>query len=106
MIARKMELTIRPEKFTDFKTLVEKEILPILKRQPGFLEALALHHEIDPEKVINITLWKSKTDVENYHRKEFPRIQEMMKPYLHDTGKMEYYTVEGTVLMRTDTAAA
>jgi hypothetical protein len=57
----------------------------ILKTQKGFLEILPFFPENKAEKVITITLWMEKWDVEKYEREVYPvypRVEEILKPYL------------------------
>lgn len=106
MIARHIEVNLKPEKFIEFKTLYEKEILPLMKRQTGFLDSISLVPENVNDKSVTISLWRTKQDCENYHKKEFPRILEMVKPFLKDTPKIEYFNVEYATFRRVDTVAA
>ncbi len=106
MIARHIEVTIRPDRYNEFRTLYENEILPIVRRQTGFLDEIALVTETTPDRHIVVTLWKTKNDVENYHKREFPKIQEMLKPFMTDTPKVEYFTVEHTTFRKVETVAA
>jgi len=106
MIARHIEVNLKPEKFIEFKTLYEKEILPLMKRQTGFLDSISLVPENVNDKSVTISLWRTKQNCENYHKKEFPRILEMVKPFLKDTPKIEYFNVEYATFRRVDTVAA
>ncbi len=106
MIARRFEVNLRPERSNEFRNLYENEILPIIRRQPGFLDELALVTETNTSRYIVITLWKTKTDVENYQKREFQRVLEMLKPFLAGTPTMEYLTVEHTSFRKVETVAA
>ena len=106
MIARQIEVTIKPETYNEFKNVLENEIVPILQRQPGFLGTLSLVHETTNARTMSISMWKSKPDAENYNKKEYPRILELLKPYLHDTPRIEYFKVEFTTLRTEHSVAA
>jgi heme-degrading monooxygenase HmoA len=106
MIARHIEINLKPEKLTEFKTIMEKEVNSILQRQPGFLGSLELKKENRPEHTVTVTLWHSKTDVENYNKKEYPKILEMVKPFIKETPKVEYFNVEHTTMKLEHTVAA
>jgi heme-degrading monooxygenase HmoA len=73
MFARILEFPVRMEKKEEFVSLFKNEVLPILKKQPGFLEMIPLFPEIKKEKVITISLWTDKRDAERYHRNAYPR---------------------------------
>jgi len=106
MIARHIEINLKPDRYNEFKTLYENEILPIMQRQTGFLDELALVGEGKTERHMVVTLWKTKTDVENYNKREFPKILEMVKPFLNGTPKVEYFTVEHTTFRKVESVAA
>ena len=53
-------------------------------------------NETRSDHTLTITLWNSKTDAENYNKKEFPQVMEILKPVLATTPKVEYYNVDFT----------
>src|SRR5207244_11057282 len=80
MFARIVEFIPKPEKKEEFVKKVRDEVLPILKTQKGFLEILPFFPENKAEKVITITLWMEKWDVEKYEREVYPKVEEILKP--------------------------
>jgi hypothetical protein len=48
------------EKIEELVKALRNEVLPILKKQTGFLEILPFFPETKNEKVISITLWAEK----------------------------------------------
>lgn len=58
MFARILEFTPKMEKKEELAKVVKNEILPILKKQNGFLEILPFFPEIKNEKVITVSLWR------------------------------------------------
>lgn len=82
------------EKQEDILYVLKHEVLPILKKQHGFLEILPFTPEIKNERFISITLWADKKDAERYEREVFPKVQDIMKPYLAVPMTSRNYTVE------------
>ena len=97
MFARVLEFVPKIEKKEDFIRVVKNEVLPILKKQHGFLDVLPLFPEITHEKMIMISLWHEKKDAERYHREWFPRVEEIVKPFLTTPIAFQLYMVETTV---------
>ena len=65
MFARILDCEIKLEKKEEFVKVVKNEVLPILRKQPGFLEILPLFPEkMKEEKVITVSLWNTKADAE------------------------------------------
>jgi quinol monooxygenase YgiN len=57
MFARILDFEVKPEKKEEFVKVVKNEIVPILKKQIGFLEILPFFPEkMREEKVITISL--------------------------------------------------
>lgn len=98
MFARILEFEIKMEKKDEFIKVVRNEILPILKKQTGFLDILPLFPEkMREEKVYNISLWTAKTDAERYEREVYPRVHDILKPYLTTPVTVKPFLVETTL---------
>jgi hypothetical protein len=81
MFARHITLGLRPNVAKDFPVMFEKEILPLLKKQKGFVDELLL---VTPDKseVVAISLWEKKEYAEIYNRELYPRIEKMLEPFI------------------------
>ena len=97
MFARIVEFEVKLEKKEELLRAVKNEILPILKRQPGFVEILPFNEEIRPEKVVAISLWHSKRDAERYVEETAHKVAEMLKPYLTTPVVAKTYFLETTI---------
>lgn len=106
MFARILEFVPKLEKKEEFIRVVKNEILPILTRQHGFLEMLPFFPEVKNEKVITISLWTEKKDAERYEREWFPKVQDILKPYLTTPITFKYYMVETTLCEHFEKALA
>jgi heme-degrading monooxygenase HmoA len=95
MFARILEFEVKLEKKEEFVNVVKNEVLPILKRQIGFLEILPLFPEKRiEEKLLNISLWASRMDAERYEKETYPKVQEILRPYLATPIVVKPYGVE------------
>jgi quinol monooxygenase YgiN len=97
MFARIVEFVPKWEKKEEFIKTLKNEVLPILKKQTGFLEIMPFFPETKNEKCVNITLWMEKKDAERYEREVFPKVDEILKPYLTTPITWKLYSVETTV---------
>jgi heme-degrading monooxygenase HmoA len=82
MFARILEFVPRMEKQEEFIRVVKNEVMPILKKQNGFLEILPFVPEIKTEGVLTVTLWNDKTDFLRYEKEWLPKVEEIVRPYL------------------------
>jgi len=97
MFARIVEFIPKVEKKEELIKVVRNEVLPILKKQPGFLEILPFLPESTTEKAITVTLWAEMRDAERYEREVYPRVAEIVKPYLTTAITFKHYVVETSV---------
>jgi hypothetical protein len=99
MFARIVEFFPKAEKREAFLKVVRNEVLPILQKQPGFLEILPFVPETKTEKMITITLWTEKWEAERYEREVYPKVEEIVKPYLTTpVVTFRHYILETVVL--------
>jgi len=97
MFARIVEFVPKLERKEDFIKVTKNEVLPILKKQTGFLEFMPFVPEVRNEKMVCITLWQDKKDAERYEREVFPRVEEIIRPYLTTPITWKLYTLETTL---------
>lgn len=98
MFARILDFEVKPEKKEEFVKVVKNKIVPILKKQTGFLEILPFFPDrAREEKVVTISLWTTKSDAERYEREFYPKALDILKPFLTTPVKVNYYKLETTV---------
>ena len=81
MFARHITLGPKPSAAMEFPVMFEKEILPLLKKQKGFMDELLL---VTPEKneAVAINLWEKKEYAEIYNRELYPKIEKMLEEFI------------------------
>ena len=98
MFARILEFEIKMEKKDEFLKIVKKEVLPIMKKQTGFLEILPFMPEpLTEKRLITVSLWNRKQDVERYEKETYARVYDILKPYLTTPMTVRWYNVETTL---------
>lgn len=100
MFTRIVECSVKPDKKDEMQQRLRNEILPLLQKQPGFVDEITLASEHDPERMVAISFWKTREDAERYHRETFPRIQEILKTALKGSPRVETYNVEDSTAHR------
>lgn len=106
MFARILEFVPKYEKKDEFIKLIKNEVLPILQKQTGFLEILPFLPEEKTEKMIIISLWTEKKQAEVYVREVFPKVEQIVKPYLTTPITWKPYAVETTLCEHFEKAMA
>jgi heme-degrading monooxygenase HmoA len=94
MFTRIVECHVKPEKKDEFNQKLRNDVLPILNRQPGFVDLISLVQDSDRERQVALSFWNTKEDAERYHRENYNRILEMIKPYLKKDPKVETFNVD------------
>jgi hypothetical protein len=93
MFAREVVLQMKPNMVNEFPVTFEKEILPLLRRQKGFVDELVL---VTPEKreLEAISLWESKEYAELYNRELYPQIEKIMARYIEGIPVVKKFEAE------------
>jgi len=97
MFARMLEFVPKFEKRDEFIKVIKNEVLPILKKQTGFLDILPFFPEVKTEKARFVSLWTEKKHFERYEKEWFPKVEEIIKPYLTTPVTYAFYTLETTL---------
>jgi len=86
--ARNVQFKIKGGKETEFKNLFEKEVVPILRKQNGFLEEVTL---INPKAANCISLWDDAKNAETYKTATYPQVLAKLTPFIEGTPNVETY---------------
>ena len=93
MFAREVVLQLKPNVAKELPATFEKEILPLLRRQKGFLDELLF---VAPEKkeVEAISLWETKEHAEAYNRELYPQIEKIMARFIEGIPVVKKFEAE------------
>jgi len=95
MFARTLAFEVKLEKKKEFVNVVKDQVLPILRKQVGFLELLPFFQEkMRKEKVFTISLWTTRLDAERYEREFYPKVLDILKPFLTTPVEVNYSNLE------------
>ena len=96
MFTRTVELTTKPRKAKELSNTINDKVLPILKKQTGFVDETVLTSNTDPDRVLAISFWNSKEDAERYHQEQYPAIHEMIQPLLEADPVVRTFNVDSS----------
>ncbi len=74
MFARIVETTTKAGKAHDLARAINEKVIPVLRQQPGFVDETILTSDSEPDRVLAISVWKTKDDAERYHKTHFTHI--------------------------------
>lgn len=75
MFARVLELAAKSNKRAELNGILVNELVPLLKKQNGFVDAIGFISDVDPVTGIGLGLWKTKEEAERFYAtKEYKAI--------------------------------
>jgi heme-degrading monooxygenase HmoA len=92
MFARNLHLRLKPNSVAEFTQTIEKEIIPLLRKQKGFQDELTF---VTPNgtEVVGISLWDEEEDAEAYNRRAYPAVLKALEKVAEGTPEVETYEV-------------
>jgi len=94
MFTRVVEIHTKTGKARDFNATVNEKVLPILKKQPGFVDEITLVSTHEPDRVLALSFWESEEKAERYNREQFPKVREIVQELLETAPKVQTFTVD------------
>jgi heme-degrading monooxygenase HmoA len=82
MFTRVVELTSKPRKSRELSSLINDKVVPILKKQAGFVDEIVLVSDADSDRVLALSFWKTREDAERYQREQYNSVRETMQSVL------------------------
>jgi heme-degrading monooxygenase HmoA len=82
MFTRAVELTSKPGKANELSNTINENVLPILRKQNGFVDEMILNSDAEPNKVLALSFWNTKEDAERYHREQYKNVHESVRHLL------------------------
>ena len=82
MFTRVVELKTKSGKSKELTNTINEKVVPILKKQRGFLDEIVLVSDNETDHVLGISFWDTREDAERYHREQFPTTQDSVRHLL------------------------
>ena len=92
MVARKVAARLKPNALTEFTNLMEREILPWLRKQAGFLDLITLTYP-DGREVATISFWDDKGDAQAFNASGYPEAVKLLEKLLDGTPYVKTFDV-------------
>ena len=92
MFARRVTMHLKPESAAKFPEVLEKEILPLLRKQSGFQDEMVFLSQ-DGTKAWALSLWDRKESADTYVRETYPQIEKLVTPLVEGTPNVGSYNV-------------
>jgi heme-degrading monooxygenase HmoA len=93
MFTRVVEIETKAGKGRDLGSAINEKVLPILKRQPGFVDEIMLVGSTEPDRILALSFWQTEADAERYNREQYSTVSEILKPLYERAPKVTTYNV-------------
>ena len=101
MFTRIVELSSKPGKSHLLAETINDKILPILKKQKGFVdETVFVSDDEENNRVVALGFWNTKEDAEQYHRAEYQNVHEKIRHLLESEPVIRTFNVHSSTSPR------
>jgi len=92
MYARQVSMELNPNSQTDFTHKLESEIIPMLRKQAGFMDEITF---VEPGgiRTFAVSLWDSKQNAEAYSQKSYADVTRMLSGLIKGTPRVKTFDV-------------
>ena len=102
MFARHVTVKLKQGSLPEFTRVMDSEILPWLRKQKGFLDAITLAVRSGRE-VVSISFWDQEENAQSYNSTGYPEVLEILKKILAGTPQVRTLDVVSSTLQKIDT---
>jgi quinol monooxygenase YgiN len=93
--ARNVHFQIKTGKEKEFTSLLENEVIPMLRKQSGFQNELTF---VNPDETVAVSVWDDRKSAEAYNTSTYPQILAKLNPVIVGTPTVKTYDVTVTTL--------
>jgi heme-degrading monooxygenase HmoA len=100
MFTRVVETTSKQGKARELCHSIEEKVLPILKKQHGFVDELVLVSDTEPDHVMSISFWKTKEDAQRYEQEQYEIVRKTIQTTLDGAPEVRTFNVNTSTAHR------
>ena len=105
MFARKVSMHLKLNGAAEFKKKIESEIIPLLRKQAGFLDEITFLYPSGKE-VHAFSLWETAEHAEAYNRGAYPEVTKILTSVVQGAPRVQTYEVLNSTIQRRAAAVA
>jgi len=99
MYARNVSFHLKSNMLSDYTRTFEKDILPLLRKQHGFMDELTLAGPGGVD-VTTISLWDNKNDADNYNAHTYQHVLKTLAKFIEGTPQVHTFDVVTSTLQQ------
>lgn len=105
MFARKVSIRLKSDATAQFIQKMEGEIIPLLRKQKGFLDELTLVSQTGKE-IYAYSFWESSEDADRYDRTMFKEVTNLLTGVIDGAVRVHTYMVGNSTFHKLAAAVA
>jgi heme-degrading monooxygenase HmoA len=82
MFARIVDIVSSPGKTRIINETIQNKLLPILRVHPGFVDEIVLQSDVEPDRFLTLSFWKTREEAELYNQQTYPAVKEVLRASL------------------------
>ena len=90
MFAHKLSMYLKNDGALAFKHKIENEVVPLLRKQNGFIEEITFLY-LNGREVHAFSLWESAEQAEAYNRGSYPEVARMLASVIDGMPRIQTY---------------
>jgi hypothetical protein len=95
MYARNVTISLKPNTATEFTHTLEKDILPLMRKQSGFKDEITFLGSSGKD-ALAISLWDRKESADQYSRDTYPQVLKNLSKVVEGTPQVHGYEVSNS----------
>jgi hypothetical protein len=95
MFARSVSFHLKPGRAAEFTQLLDKDVIPVLRKQKGFQDEIAFVTTGGTDAV-GISVWDLKENAETYARGAYPGVLKTLAQVVDGTPQVQNYEVSNS----------
>jgi heme-degrading monooxygenase HmoA len=105
MFARRIYMHLKPNGVAEFTQRLEKDVLPLLRKQKGFQDEITFVGQGGTE-AFAISLWDKAENAEAYNRGTYPEVTKILATVVEGVPQVETYDVANSTFHKIAAAVA
>jgi hypothetical protein len=105
MFARRVYMHLKPNSVREFTQRLEKDILPLLRKQKGFQDEITFVGQGGKE-AFGISLWDKAENADTYNRGTYPDVTKILATLIEGAPQVETFDVANSTFHKIAAAVA
>jgi len=105
MFARRVYMRLKPNSVAEFTQRLEKDVLPLLRKQKGFQDEMTFVGQSGKE-AFGISVWDKAEDAEAYNRATYPQVAKILASVIEGAPQIETFDVANSTFHKIAAAVA